>query len=447
MPFPCSELFICERDTKYFHAKSERKVAMHHFHYVKEKLYCEDVPVDKIARDVGTPFYLYSHATLKMHFDAFDGAFKDVAHITCFSMKSNSNLAVVRLFALQGGGVDIVSGGELYRALKAGVDPGKIVFSGVGKRPEDLAYGLEAGILMFNTESAQEIEGLSRIAGQMGKRARIAIRVNPDVDPATHPYISTGLRENKFGIDIAQAPEQYTKAAQMPNLEVIGISCHIGSQLTQVDPFVVSLKKLLALVDKLSGAGISIRYLDLGGGLGITYDQEEPPHPREYAAAIKQQVEGKGLTLIFEPGRVITGNAGILVTKVLYTKATSEKNFFIVDAAMNDLIRPSLYSSYHAIQPVTRRERNKIKADIVGPICESGDFLAKDRLVETYEPEELLAVMSAGAYGFTMSSNYNSRPRVPEVMVRGDQYYVVRERETYEDLIRGEKIPEFMIEP
>jgi len=417
---------------------------MHHFHYVDNELYCEDTPVQRIAQEVGTPFYLYSHATLKMHFEAFDSPFRDVPHITCFSMKSNSNLAVVRLFALEGGGVDIVSGGELYRALKAEVDPGKIVFSGVGKRPEDLAYGLDSDILMFNTESSQEIERLNSIAGEMGKKARIALRVNPDVDPETHPYISTGLRENKFGIDIREAPDQYAKASKMPNLEVMGVSCHIGSQLTQVDPFVEALRKLLSLVDKLWAMDIPIRYLDLGGGLGITYDQEEPPHPTEYAEAIKKEVKGLDLTLIFEPGRVITGNAGILVTKVLYTKSTDEKNFLIVDAAMNDLIRPSLYSSYHAIQPVVKKGRRVIKADVVGPICESGDFLAKDREIDAYEPDELMAVMSAGAYGFTMSSNYNSRPRVAEVMVRGDQYHVVRERERYEDLIRGERIPDFL---
>jgi len=417
---------------------------MHHFHYVDNELYCEDTPVQRIAQEVGTPFYLYSHATLKMHFKAFDSPFRDVPHITCFSMKSNSNLAVVRLFALEGGGVDIVSGGELYRALKAEVDPGKIVFSGVGKRPEDLAYGLDSDILMFNTESSQEIERLNSIAGEMGKKARIALRVNPDVDPETHPYISTGLRENKFGIDIREAPDQYAKASKMPNLEVMGVSCHIGSQLTQVDPFVEALRKLLSLVDKLRAMDIPIRYLDLGGGLGITYDQEEPPHPTEYAEAIKKEVKGLDLTLIFEPGRVITGNAGILVTKVLYTKSTDEKNFLIVDAAMNDLIRPSLYSSYHAIQPVVKKGRRVIKADVVGPICESGDFLAKDREIDAYEPDELMAVMSAGAYGFTMSSNYNSRPRVAEVMVRGDQYHVVRERERYEDLIRGERIPDFL---
>ncbi|RLB40342.1 MAG: diaminopimelate decarboxylase [Deltaproteobacteria bacterium] len=417
---------------------------MHHFHYVDNELHCEEVPVERIAREVGTPFYLYSYATLKMHFRAFDNPFRDTAHITCFSMKSNSNLAVIRLFALEGGGVDIVSGGELYRALKAGVDPEKIVFSGVGKRPEDLAYALETGILMFNTESSQEIDRLNQIAGEMRKKARIALRVNPDVDPETHPYISTGLRENKFGIDIREAPEQYARASHMANLEVMGVSCHIGSQLTQVDPFVEALKKLLGLVDKLRGMDIPIRYLDLGGGLGITYDQEAPPHPTEYADAIKREVKGLDLTLIFEPGRVITGNAGILVTKVLYTKATEEKNFLIVDAAMNDLIRPSLYSSYHAIQPVVKRNRGMIRADVVGPICESGDFLAKDREIDAYEPEELMAVMSAGAYGFTMSSNYNSRPRVAEVMVRGDEYYVIRERETYEDLIRGERIPDFL---
>ena len=417
---------------------------MHHFHYVNNELYCEEVPVTQIATEVGTPFYLYSYATLKMHFHAFDGAFQDIAHLTCFSMKSNSNLAVLRLFALEGGGVDIVSGGELYRALKAGIEPSKIVFSGVGKRSEDLAYALESDILMFNIESSQEIERLDGVARDLGKKARVAIRVNPDVDPATHPYISTGLRENKFGIDIRQAPEQYEMAAKMKNLQVTGVSCHIGSQLTQVDPFVEALRRLLDLVDRLKQSGISIQYLDLGGGLGITYEREAPPHPAEYAKAIKSEVKDKDLVLIFEPGRVIAGNAGILVTQVLYTKSTPEKNFIVVDAAMNDLVRPSLYSSYHAIQPVVERQRGRIKADVVGPICESGDFFAKGRDVDAYEPGDLMAIMSAGAYGFTMASNYNSRPRVAEVMVYGGQYYVVRKRETYEDLIRGEVIPDFM---
>jgi diaminopimelate decarboxylase len=417
---------------------------MHHFQYRHNALYGEDVPVSQIAEAVGTPFYLYSHATLVQHFRAFDGAFDGIPHLTCFSMKSNSNLAILRLFASQGGGVDIVSAGELFSALKAGTDPGKIVYSGVGKRTEDMAYALRSDILMFNVESSQEIEELNLTAGRLGKKARIAIRVNPDIDPQTHPYISTGLRENKFGIDIGEALEQYTVAASLENLEVAGVSCHIGSQVTQVSPFVEALKKLKALIRHLEEAGIPVRYLDLGGGLGITYDKEEPPHPREYAEAVKKELDMKDLTVILEPGRVIMGNAGILITKTLYTKTTAEKTFIIVDAAMNDLIRPSLYGSYHGIQPVTIKGQKTIKADIVGPICESSDFLAKDREVPDFEVGELMAVMSAGAYGFSMSSSYNSRPRVAEVMVKGDRFFVIRERETFEDLIRGEKIPDFL---
>jgi diaminopimelate decarboxylase len=407
-------------------------------------LYCEDVPVSEIARDVGTPFYLYSHATLRQHFKAFDGAFQDMEHLTCFSMKSNSSLAILRLFAQQGGGVDIVSGGELYRALKAGVDPQKIVYSGVGKRTEDLEYALKSDILLFNVESSQEILRLNEVARGLGKRAPIAIRVNPDIDPQTHPYISTGLRENKFGIDISKALEEYTRAATLGNLSISGVSCHIGSQLTQVSPFVDALRLLQELIKKLGQAGLGITYLDLGGGLGITYDKEEPPHPKEYAAALKKELGMEDMILILEPGRVIMGNAGILVTQVLYTKTTHEKDFIIVDAAMNDLIRPSLYGSYHGIQPVKMGERQKVRADIVGPICETGDFFARDREVESFEPGELMAIMSSGAYGFSMASNYNSRPRVAEVMVKGDQHYVIRARESYEDLVRGELIPDFL---
>ncbi len=393
---------------------------------------------------MGTPFYLYSHATLRQHFRAFDGAFHGIKHLTCFSMKSNSSLAVLRLFAREGGGVDIVSGGELYRALKAGLDPQKIVYSGVGKRTEDLEYALSSDILMFNVESSQEILLLHEVAQRLGKKATIAIRVNPDIDPQTHPYISTGLKENKFGIDISESLEEYTRAAALNNLSVSGVSCHIGSQLTQVSPFVDALRKLQELIKKLGEVGIAITYLDLGGGLGITYEEEVPPHPKEYAMAIKEELDLEDLTLILEPGRVIMGNAGILVTKVLYTKTTQEKKFIIVDAAMNDLLRPSLYGSFHGIQPVKMLGKKKIKADIVGPICESGDFFARDRQVESFEPGELMAIMSSGAYGFSMSSNYNSRPRVAEVMVKGDQYYVIRARETYEDLVRGEVIPDFL---
>ena len=393
---------------------------------------------------MGTPFYLYSHATLKQHFKAFDGAFQEMEHLTCFSMKSNSSLAILRLFAQQGGGVDIVSGGELYRALKAGVNPQKIVYSGVGKRTEDLEYALKSDILLFNVESSQEISQLNEVARSLGKRAPVAIRVNPDIDPQTHPYISTGLKENKFGIEISKALEEYTRAATLSNLTITGVSCHIGSQLTQVSPFVDAMRLLKELIKKLRQAGIGITYLDLGGGLGITYDKEEPPHPKEYAAALKKELGMEDMILILEPGRVIMGNAGILVTQVLYTKTTHEKDFIIVDAAMNDLIRPSLYGSYHGIQPVKLRERQKVRADIVGPICETGDFFARDREVEAYEPGELMAIMSAGAYGFSMASNYNSRPRVAEVMVKGDQHDVIRTRENYEDLVKGELIPAFL---
>jgi diaminopimelate decarboxylase len=418
---------------------------MHHFHYKNGEMYGEEVPVAAIAEAVGTPFYLYAHATLTQHFKAFDGAFEGVDHLTCFSMKSNGNLAILRLFAGLGGGVDIVSGGELFRALQAGVDPQKIVYSGVGKKDEDLRFALSSNILMFNVESSQELRRLNDIAGSMNKEAGIALRVNPDVDPKTHPYISTGLRENKFGIDIREAPEQYTVAAGLKNIRVLGVSCHIGSQLTQVSPFVDTVAKLMKLVEKLEGAGIPITFLDLGGGLGITYDREEPPHPGEYARAVKEMVKKSNLTLIFEPGRVIMGNAGILVAKVLYTKSSADKNFIVVDAAMNDLMRPSLYNSFHGIRPVREGGKEKLRADIVGPICESGDFLAKDREVDAYEPGDLLAIMSAGAYGFSMSSTYNARPRVAEVMVRGDRFYVIRKRETYEDLIRGEEIPDFLL--
>ena len=417
---------------------------MNHFHYRQKALYCEDVPVSKIARDVGTPVYIYSHATLRRHFDVFDSAFKDVKHLTCFSMKSNSNGAVLNLFSRQGGGVDIVSGGELFRALKAGVDPAKIVYSGVGKRKEELVYALESGILIFNVESAQEMQQLNRVAERMGKKARIALRVNPDVDPKTHPYISTGLKENKFGVNIKDAVEQYSVASNLKGLQVAGVSCHIGSQLTSISPFVDALKKLKDLIEQLTRLGMRIDYLDLGGGLGITYDNESPPPPADYAAAIRTELGETDLTLILEPGRVLVGNAGILVAEVIYSKSNEDKNFFVVDAAMNDLMRPSLYNSYHEIRPVQVTDGKKVKADIVGPICESGDFLAKNREVAAFEPGELLAVMSAGAYGFSMSSTYNSRPRVAEVMVKGDRFAVIREREKMEDLIRGEKVPDFL---
>jgi diaminopimelate decarboxylase len=418
---------------------------MHHFIYKNNELYCEDVPISSIAERVGTPFYVYSHATLKQHFDAFDGAFSDVRHLTCYSMKSNSNKALLALFAGRGGGVDIVSGGELYRALNAGVDPGKIVFSGVGKSPADLEYAVSSQILMFNVESPQELIKLNEVALRSGQKACISIRVNPDVDPKTHPYISTGLKENKFGIGVEEALLQYEKATTLDGLDVVGVSCHIGSQLTQTSPFVDALRKLKELIAQLKDLNISIRYLDLGGGLGITYDSEMPPQPSEYARDIKSELASTDWTLILEPGRVIVGNAGALISKMLYTKTSHEKNFFVVDAAMNDLMRPSLYGAYHGIQPVKQTLGEKLTADVVGPICESGDFLAKDRLIEPLAPEDLIAVMSAGAYGFSMSSTYNSRPRVCEVMVREDRFEIIRQRETFEDLVRGESIPDFLV--
>ncbi len=418
---------------------------MHHFQYKGKALYCEDVPVADIAARMGTPLYLYSHATLVQHFKAFDGAFEGMDHLTCFSVKSNSNVAILKLFAKEGGGMDIVSAGELFRALRAGVDPRKIVYSGVGKKEADLEYALSSNILLFNIESVQEIRKLNEIAAGMGIKAGVSFRVNPDVDPKTHPYISTGLKENKFGIDIKEAVDHYKMASGLSNVAVKGVSCHIGSQLTQVSPFVDALKKVEGLIDDLAGEGIKIEFLDLGGGLGITYDKETPPNPKDYAGSIENELGGRGIKLILEPGRVIMGNAGIFVSRVLYTKSSGEKNFFVVDGAMNDLMRPSLYNSFHAIQEVNLSGRETVKADVVGPICESGDFLAKSREMKRLEPGELIAVMSAGAYGFSMSSNYNSRPRVCEVMVKGDRFYTIRSRENLEDLVRGEVIPEFLM--
>jgi len=417
---------------------------MHDFNYVKNELWCEDVSVSEIAAKIGTPFYLYSHKTLRNHFRVFDGAFKGLSHLICFSVKANSNIAILKIFISEGGGVDIVSGGELYRALKVGVDPGKVVYSGVGKRMDEIEYALKTDILMFNVESSEELLKIDESAGRLKKKARISVRINPDVDPMTHPHISTGLKENKFGINIEKSLEAYRWAKGLKNVEIVGVDCHIGSQVTKISPFIDALERLKRLLKLLDKEGIRIKYLDLGGGLGITYNQEMPPHPEEYARAVIKASKGLDLTFIFEPGRVIVGNAGILVTKVLYRKRNEDKNFLIVDAGMNDLVRPSLYSSFHAIQPVVKKERQEHVADIVGPICESGDYLAKGRAVPKMEQGGLLAVMSAGAYGFTMSSNYNSRPRIAEVLVKGDRYDVIKKRETYKDLVKGEVIPEFL---
>ncbi|MDD5724201.1 MAG: diaminopimelate decarboxylase [Syntrophales bacterium] len=417
---------------------------MHYFHYIDDQLCCEDVPVLSVAQAVGTPFYLYSHRTLKRHFEVFDSAFKDIPHIICFSAKANSNGAILRIFINEGSGIDIVSGGELYRALEAGADPRKIVYSGVGKREEEIRYALKSDILMFNVESSQELEAINEYAGRMGVVARISLRVNPDVDPMTHPHISTGMKENKFGIDINKSLEEYRHAERLKHIEVIGVDCHIGSQITQIAPFIDALDRLKELIASLRNEGVGIRYLDLGGGLGITYDQETPPHPADYAKAIMDRARDIDCTFIFEPGRVIVGNAGILVSEVLYTKTNADKRFVIVDAGMNDLLRPSLYDSYHKIQPVELKGRKSILSDVVGPICESGDYLARGRAIPGLERGELMAVMSAGAYGFSMSSNYNSRPRVPEVLVKDGMFYVIRSRETLADLARGESIPDFL---
>ena len=419
---------------------------MNHFEYRNGEMFAEGVALERIAREVGTPAYVYSLATLKRHFKVFDQAFSKVRHIVCFSVKANSNLALLRAFAKEGSGFDIVSGGELFRALKVGADPKKIVFSGVGKKREEIEYALNSGILMFNVESEQELIALNDIASSMGKRAPISLRVNPDVDPQTHPYISTGMKKAKFGVDIKKSLETYRKAVSLRNVEVVGVDCHIGSQLTSITPFVDALAKVREYLDRvLAGEmkkeGAQIRYLDLGGGLGINYHDETPPSPDEYAKAIVEGLEGLDVTLILEPGRVIVGNAGILLTEVQYIKETDSKNFVIVDGGMNDLIRPALYGSYQAIQPVVENRAQKIVTDVVGPICESGDFFAKDREIPRPQRGDLLAVMSAGAYGFTMASNYNSHPKPPEVLVDGEKYYVIRRRESFDDLINGEAIP------
>jgi len=417
---------------------------MHDFVYKQGNLYCADVPLSDIAQAVGTPFYCYSLPTLKRHVRAFEDPLEQVDHQTCFAMKANSSLAVLAFMASQGLGADVVSGGELYRAIKAGIPGNKIVYSGVGKTTEEIDMAIHAGIMMFNIESEQELEVINARAGELRRKAPISIRVNPDVDPMTHPYISTGMRDNKFGIDIEGSMAQYLRAKDMDNIEIVGIDCHIGSQLTDVTPFIDAAQRLKVLISNLAELGIEFRYLDLGGGLGITYSDEEPPHPRDYCSAILDAVGPLGLKLIFEPGRVIVGNAGVLVTNVLYRKETRTKTFIVVDAGMNDLMRPALYNAYHDIKPLKEKEGDTEKADVVGPICESSDFLAKNRDLPKLTRGDTIAVMSAGAYGYTMASNYNSRPKLPEVLVDGANYYVVLKRQSYEDLISGEIVPDII---
>ncbi len=417
---------------------------MHFFSYKGNELYAEGVPVRALAEKYGTPLYIYSYKTLLRHFKSYDEAYKDFPHIVCYALKANTNAAVLRLLAKNGCGADIVSGGELFRAMKAGIPSEKIVYAGVGKTEEEIRSALKAKILMFNVESEDELREIDRVAGRMRTKAPVALRINPDIDAKTHPYISTGMREHKFGISIDDALENYRLASRLKNIRVVGVQKHIGSQITTITPFVDALKRILVLFDELNRRKFDIKYLDIGGGLGITYADEKPPVPADIAKKLLPIINGRNITLLMEPGRSIVGNAGILVTKVLYMKKGEGKEFVIVDAGMNDLMRPSLYDAYHHIIPVARKKRNVIMTDIVGPICESGDFLAKGRKIEKVNRGEYLSVMSAGAYGMSMSSNYNSRPFVAEVMVNGETHSLIRKRGSYEDLVRNEIMPGYL---
>jgi len=417
---------------------------MDHFAYRSGQLACEGVSLATIADAVGTPTYVYSRAALLEAFSAYDRAFRDVPHLICYAIKANGNLGVLATLARAGAGADIVSGGELYRALRAGIPGRKVIFSGVGKTREEMREALKADILMFNVESVGELRALDEVAREMGARAPVSLRVNPDVDPQTHQYIATGLKTSKFGIPIARACDVYQQAAAMGGVEVVGVQMHIGSQLTKTSPFADATARLASLVKHLRERSIDIRLVDLGGGLGIRYRDEAPPSAEEYARVVLDVVRDlQGVTVLVEPGRSIVGNAGVLLTRVLYRKETEAKRFVVVDAAMNDLIRPAFYDAFHDIRPVDERRRDAAAetADVVGPICESGDFLAKDRALPRAEEGDLLAVMSAGAYGFAMASNYNARPRAAEVLVDGGRYSIVRRRETYEDLVAGETMP------
>ena len=409
-----------------------------HFHYQDGELYAEQVPLADIAAQYGTPCYVYSRAALTEGYRQFSDALQNRAHLICYAVKANSNLAVLNLFARLGAGFDIVSGGELQRVLAAGGDAGRGVFSGVGKSAAEMRLALEAGILCFNVESAPELDRLSEVAGSMGKVAPVSLRVNPDVDAKTHPYISTGLKQNKFGVAYTEALGLYRRAQALPHLHITGIDCHIGSQLTETSPFIAAVEKVLALVDALAREGIRLEHIDLGGGLGIRYDDETPPAIADYVAALLGAMGGRSEKLILEPGRVLVGNAGVLLTRVEYLKHGEEKNFAIVDAAMNDLMRPALYDAWHGILPVRREDHAAQTYEVVGPICETGDFIAHAREL-AIAPQSLLAVLSAGAYGMSMSSNYNTRPRAAEVMVDGDAVHLVREREVVAQLYAAER--------
>ena len=413
---------------------------MDFFQYRGDTLHAEDVPLDRLAAEFGTPTYVYSRATLERHWHAFDRAFADRPHLVCYAVKANGNLGVLNALARLESGFDIVSLGELERVLAAGGEARRVVFSGVGKRADEMRRALEVGIRCFNVESEAELDRLNRVAGEVGRPAPVSLRVNPDVDPRTHPYIATGLKESKFGIDVADALAVYRRAADLPNLEVVGVDCHIGSQLTSLSPFLDALDRVLALVHRLADDGIALHHLDIGGGLGVRYRDETPPEPAEYAEAINARLGGLAMEVLIEPGRAIVANAGVLLTRVEYIKPTAHRRFAIVDAAMNDLIRPALYEAYHEVVPVRRDGGGEEAAyDLVGPVCESSDFLARDRTLRL-APGDLLALRTAGAYGFSMASNYNGRPRPPELMVDGDRVHVVRRRETCHDLYRGESV-------
>ncbi|WP_426773101.1 diaminopimelate decarboxylase [Pseudomonas aeruginosa] len=409
------------------------------FSYRDGELFAEGVALSRIAERFGTPTYVYSRAHIEAQYRAYADALAGMPHLVCFAVKANSNLGVLNVLARLGAGFDIVSRGELERVLAAGGDPAKVVFSGVGKTRDDMRRALEVGVHCFNVESGEELERLQRVAAELGVKAPVSLRVNPDVDAQTHPYISTGLKENKFGIAIDEAEAVYARAAELDHLEVIGVDCHIGSQLTQLEPFLDALERLLGLVDRLAGKGIGIRHLDLGGGLGVRYRDEQPPLAGDYIRAIRERLHGRDLTLVFEPGRSIVANAGVLLTRVEYLKHTEHKDFAIVDAAMNDLIRPALYQAWMDVQAVRPRDAAPRRYDLVGPICETGDFLAKDRDLALAEGD-LLAVRSAGAYGFVMSSNYNTRGRAAEVLVDGEQTHEIRRRETVQELYAGESL-------
>ncbi len=409
--------------------------------YRHNQLHMENVPLARIMEEVGTPAYVYSRARLLENYERFNEGFKTMNHLVLFAMKANSSAAIVSLFARSGAGADIVSGGELFRARRAGVPMNRVVFSGVGKKPDEIRMALEAGILMFNVESAEELQAIDRIASSIHKAAPVAIRVNPDVDAMTHDHITTGKKENKFGIPLNKALPVFRLAARLPRIHLLGIHAHIGSQITSTQPYVATLDRVLGLFEKLESEGILLRYIDLGGGLGIRYKNEVPPSPKELGADLHKRLRNRDVTLLLEPGRYLVGDAGVLLTKVLYRKHVTSKHFVIVDAAMNDLARPALYDAYHAVYPVHNKKGKAVTADIVGPVCESGDYLARNRSMVLPDPEAGLAVAAAGAYGFVMGSQYNSRPRPPEVLVNDRQWSVIRDRETWDDLVRGEHIP------